>query len=353
MNNPLLIEVIHLFQERFEKDKILGMLLKGKGSFINCYNSFTHRLHGKVDTLGTTTHRMTHRQPNITQLSKDPDCRKLICVPEDKLFVGADGSAIELAILGHYLAPYDKGHFAEAVYSGEKSKGTDIHTINMKRIGTPNRDATKTVSYAITYGAGKAKIGYSVWDRTPFKYTQVEYDLAKENILNRSVYIEGEYLFPLAKSTYVPVNEDLILSAIYGSMIVENFKNNVPGYLDLLRDIENRIIDNRLQGLDGRWLYVRAKHKALNVILQNGGAVYMKYTSRLIWKELAKRFTYGTQWAKILDIHDDLNYEIVPEIKEDVKEIIINAYEQAGKDLGMYRSVKCDPSFGHNQQETH
>nr|DAR34907.1 MAG TPA: DNA POLYMERASE [Caudoviricetes sp.] len=354
MNNPPpLTEVIQLFQERFDKDKTLGMLLKGKGSFINCYNSFTHRLHGRCDTLGANSGRFTHSKPNVSQAPRDPEFRKLISVPSDKLFVDVDAEALELCILGHYLAPYDGGHFAEAVYSGDKAIGTDIHTINMKRIGTPNRDVTKTVTYAMCYGAGKAKIGYGVWDRTPFDYTQLEYDVAKENILNRCIYTEGEYLFPLAKSTYIPMTEDLVLSSIYGSKIVDNFKNNIPGYNDLIVDTERRIIDSRLQALDGRWLFIRAIHKALNSLLQGGGAISMKYVSREAFKQLSKKFVYGRDFAKILDIHDALNYEIIPQIKDEVNEILIQAFKTASDQLNLARPIKGAPAFGHNQQETH
>lgn len=79
--------------------KDLGQLLLGDNSFIKLYNTDTHRLHGKVDSLGTNTHRMSHNSPNITQLSKDPEFRKLMCVPEGKLLVDVDADALSLVHL--------------------------------------------------------------------------------------------------------------------------------------------------------------------------------------------------------------------------------------------------------------
>ncbi|RUT50962.1 hypothetical protein [Campylobacter fetus] len=61
-------EVLNLVQEYLKLGKDLSMLLEGKGSFINCYNPNTHRLHGKVDTLGAGTHRCTHSVPRIWDL---------------------------------------------------------------------------------------------------------------------------------------------------------------------------------------------------------------------------------------------------------------------------------------------
>ena len=74
--------------------KDLGQLLLGDNSLIKLYNPETHRLHGKVDTLGANTMRCTHSNPNITQISKDKEFRELMCVPEGKLLVDVDADAL-------------------------------------------------------------------------------------------------------------------------------------------------------------------------------------------------------------------------------------------------------------------
>ena len=58
-------EVLNLVKDYLKISKDLSMLLEGKGSFINCYNPKTHRIHGKVDTLGAVTGRCTHNSPKI------------------------------------------------------------------------------------------------------------------------------------------------------------------------------------------------------------------------------------------------------------------------------------------------
>ena len=68
--------------------------------------------------------------------------------------VGADLSGIELRMLAHYLARYDKGRYAKILTTG------DIHQTNADRIGITRRQV-KTVTYAFLYGAGNIKLGRS------------------------------------------------------------------------------------------------------------------------------------------------------------------------------------------------
>ena len=56
---------------------------------------------------------------------------------------------VELVMMGHYLGPYDDYQYARAVDSGDKSLGTDIHTMNQKAAGLPTRDAAKTLNVSV------------------------------------------------------------------------------------------------------------------------------------------------------------------------------------------------------------
>lgn len=50
-------EVLYLVQRYLKINKDLSMLHTGDGSFIKHYNPTTHRIHGKIDTLGAGTGR--------------------------------------------------------------------------------------------------------------------------------------------------------------------------------------------------------------------------------------------------------------------------------------------------------
>lgn len=91
----------------------------------------------------------THNSPNITQLPKTREFRELLTVPDDKVLIDVDAGALELVTLGHYLGKFDNYEFAKIVDSGDKSKGTDIHTINQKRVGLATRDLAKTLNVSV------------------------------------------------------------------------------------------------------------------------------------------------------------------------------------------------------------
>lgn len=83
-----------LIQEYFKINKELGLLLNGPKSLINSYNQETHRLHGKVNTLGTNTFRCTHNSPNITQVPRSKEFRELLCTPKNKCLIDVDANAL-------------------------------------------------------------------------------------------------------------------------------------------------------------------------------------------------------------------------------------------------------------------
>lgn len=147
MKNYNLQETLELIADNLKYRKDYGQLYMGANSLIKCYERSTdHRIHGQADTLGANSHRFTHSNPNVTQVPRDENFRKLISCPSNKLFVDIDADQLELVMLGHYLGPYDNYAYAEIVEHGDKSKGTDIHTVNQKLVGLPNRDAAKTLN---------------------------------------------------------------------------------------------------------------------------------------------------------------------------------------------------------------
>lgn len=120
--------------------------LKG---YMDAYNPTTKAIHGRCDALGTNTRRAAHSSPNLGQVNKGEDFRSLFSVPDGWTFVGADASALELKILAHYLYPYDGGAYDRAITSGDKSNGTDVHSMAQKAMGLASRDEAKTATYAI------------------------------------------------------------------------------------------------------------------------------------------------------------------------------------------------------------
>jgi len=119
------------------------------------------RIHGYVNSLGAASSRMTHSSPNVAQVPAayspyGKECRSLFGVRKGYKLVGCDASGLELRMLANYMK--DK-EYSDTVVNGVKEEGTDIHTVNMKAAGLTSRDQSKTMIYALLYGAGDWKLG--------------------------------------------------------------------------------------------------------------------------------------------------------------------------------------------------
>lgn len=141
-----------LLVEYLTIEKRLGQLAEGKEAWLkNCRNG---RIHGRVNTVGAVTRRMTHSKPNVAQVpsienasGKVPygkECRELFRATPGLVLVGVDAEGLELRELAHYMARFDGGAYGRTVVDGKKEDGTDVHTVNQKIVGLNSRSAAKT-----------------------------------------------------------------------------------------------------------------------------------------------------------------------------------------------------------------
>lgn len=126
-------------KELFMVGKRIGQLAEGEEAWMKRVGP-EGRMHGRVNTNGAVTGRMTHSGPNMGQVpaSYSPwgkECRELFTVPPGKLLVGADADALELRDLAGYMARFDKGAYIQTVLSGKKEDGTDMHSVNCRALG--------------------------------------------------------------------------------------------------------------------------------------------------------------------------------------------------------------------------
>ena len=132
-----------LLAERMLIGKRLGQLAEGRQAWLKCVDDETSRIHGRLNTNGAVTGRMTHYSPNMSQVpavrSKyGTQMRALFTVPKGYKIVGCDASGLELRMLAHYLTIHDGGAYAAEVLEG------DVHSHNQRAAGLPTRDAAKT-----------------------------------------------------------------------------------------------------------------------------------------------------------------------------------------------------------------
>ena len=258
------------------------------------------RVRGKVITNGAVTGRMTHHSPNMAQVPScgspyGEDCRDLWIVEKGYKLVGVDASGLELRMLAHYMK--------DDAYIYEVTQG-DIHTANQKAAGLETRSQAKTFIYAFLYGAGAAKIGKVVG-----------------------------------------------AGAREGQKLIDSFLENTPK-LRALREKVARISKSSgsLPGLDGRRLYIRSDHAALNTLLQGAGAIVMKQALVILDERLSK---LGVDYKFVANVHDEWQIEVEEAYADMVGKLGVQAIEQAGRVLKMRCPLTGAYKVGNSWKETH
>lgn len=258
-----------------------------------------NRVHGSVIPNGTITGRMTHRNPNMAQVPNagspyGKECRSCWTVPEGHKLVGIDASGLELRMLAHYMNDPD---YVEEVVNG------DIHTTNQELAGLKTRDQAKTFIYALVYGAGDAKIG----------------SVAGGGIKK-------------------------------GKELKQTFFKNLPSLRSLKDKVQKASERGFLKGLDGRKIYVRSQHAALNTLLQGGGAIVMKKAMCFL-EALIKLNDINAKF--VANIHDEWQIEVPENQAEFVGELGVKAIEQASEYFNMRCPLTGEYKVGDNWYETH
>ena len=114
------------------------------------HNLYEHahgdRLYGTFRQVGTETGRMSSGRPNLQNVPRrDLRVRYVVRAGPGKVLVGADLDNVELRV----LAAYAPGGRLEQAFAD----GADLHQQTADQLGI-ERDAGKTINYAILYGAG-------------------------------------------------------------------------------------------------------------------------------------------------------------------------------------------------------
>jgi DNA polymerase-1 len=285
--------------------KRLGQLAEGQQAWLKLQKNGV--IHGSVNTNGAVTGRCTHSNPNVAQVPSvraeyGSECRELFTVRNGYKLVGCDASGLELRMLAHYMAFYDRGEYAKIVTEG------DVHTVNQQAAGLETRDQAKTFIYALLYGAGDEKIG---------------------NIAGGNAQL--------------------------GQKLKRKFFSSLPALARLQADVQRKVKHGgELIGLDGRILPIRSSHAALNMLLQSAGAVVMKVALIQLFHLLnGLRWQHGREYAFVANIHDEFQAEVVPDKAETFGKLAVESIQHAGKQLKL--NVRLDGEFkiGNNWAETH
>lgn len=317
---------VKAIQEYLVVEKLIGQLAEGTKAWLKLARN--GRIHGSVNTNGAVTGRMTHSDPNVAQVPRvgNPygfECRSLFGASEGNLLVGCDAEGLELRALGHYMARYDGGVFARAVVEGKKEDGTDAHTLNQKALGLRKRDSAKTWIYAYIYGAGPWKLGLIVWE-------------------------------DMDEQTRPPKTDKNLVRL--GKRSIAAIEKNMPALADLSKGVKDAAKKRGyLLGLDGRRLYVRSSHAALNTLLQSAGAVIMKRALVELDEVLQKDhgLVPGRDYEFVANVHDEFQVECQPAHADLIGQSAAAAITSAG----MFFNLRCPMAgayaIGNTWADTH
>lgn len=255
------------------------------------------RVHGYVNPIGAVTNRMTHSSPNCanvpaTGIEYGHECRSCWTVAKGYKLVGMDASGLELRMLAHYMMDEN--------YTNEVLSG-DIHTANMHAAGLKTRDQAKTFIYAFLFGAGDEKIG--------------------------SIVGKGK---------------------MAGRKLKKQFLENTPALAELRERVDKACKKGYLKGIDGRRIYIRSPHAALNSLLQSAGAIVMKKALVL----LDQRAT-NLDYKFVGNIHDEIQVEVREDQAHAFGKLATECMTQAGVELGFRCPLAGEYKVGNNWAETH
>ena len=291
-------DIAKMFLKCLDITKKLGMISEGMNAWLKlCTNA--KRIHHHC-SVATNTHRCAHRKPNLGQVPSEPEYRKLFIPTAGQIMVGADLAGIELRMLAHYLARYDKGRYADILLNG------DIHQVNADKIGISRRDV-KTVTYAFLYGAGDAKIGHSF-----------DSQLSDSNAKRK------------------------------GKEIREAFVSAIDGLAELLAAIKAASEKGFVRSVDGRKIHVDSSHKALNYLLQSGAGVLAKR-----WMVINHENTKELCCSQLAFIHDELQFECDPDHADALSASLVQSAQAAGEYYSLRLPISAEAKQGRDWSEVH
>ena len=294
--------------------KLLGTYVEALPRLIN---PRTGHIHTCFNQAITATGRLSSSDPNLQNIPiRDDDGKEIrkSFVPEPGcLFFSADYSQIELRIMAHLS---QDEHMLDAFRSG-----TDIHAATAAKIWhvpveevTPEqRKKAKQANFGIIYGIST-------------------YGLAQRMNISNS---EARQLIDDYFATFPRVKA--YMDEAIATCREKGYAETIYHRRRYLPDITSR--NATVRGF--------AERNAINAPIQGSEADIIKVAMIHIFKRFA---TEGLRSRMILQVHDELNFSVYPEEREQVERIVIEEMENACR---LSIPLTADAGWGANWLEAH
>ena len=290
-------------------------------TYIDALPTLISPLDGKVHTTYnqtvTATGRLSSTNPNLQNIpirdEEGKEIRKAFIPDEGCLFLSADYSQIELRIMAHLSE--DK-NMIDAFRSGKDihaATAAQVFGIPIDRVTRDMRRKAKTANFGIIYGISV-------------------FGLSEQLHIPRS---EAKDLIDGYFATYPGVRE-------YMEKSIEKARQN--GYVETIFHRKRFLPD-----INSRNAVVRgyAERNAINAPIQGSAADIIK----VAMNRIHKRFQEEKLRSKmIMQVHDELNFNVFPDELGKVKEIVVYEMENAAR---LQVPLIADCGVGNNWLEAH
>lgn len=280
-------------------------------------NPRTGHIHTSFNQALTATGRLSSSDPNLQNIPVRTDdgkeIRKCFIPEEGCLFFSADYSQIELRIMAHLS---EDENMMEAFREGHdihRATAAKIWHVDIDKVTDAQRKKAKQANFGIIYGITT----YGLAQRMDIPNGE-----AKE-------LIEGYFrTFPKVQA-YMEQAKEVARAKGYAETLFHRRR--------YLADINSR--NATVRGF--------AERNAINAPIQGTEADIIKVAMVRIWERFKKE---GIRSKMILQVHDELNFSVFPEEREQVERIVIEEMQNA---YPLNVPLIADAGWGKNWLEAH
>lgn len=307
-------EIVAKILEHRGLKKLLGTYIDALPQLINPQ---TGHIHTSFNQTVTATGRLSSSNPNLQNIpirnEDGKEIRKAFIPDEGCEFFSADYSQIELRIMAHLS---EDPHMIEAFRENQDihaATAAKIYKEKLEDVTREQRSKAKTANFGIIYGISV-------------------FGLAERLNIDRK---EAKELIDGYFENYPHVKE-------YMDKSIQSAREK--GYIETIFRRRRYLPD-----INSRNAVVRgyAERNAINAPIQGSAADIIKVAMARIYRRFREE---GIRSKMILQVHDELNFSVLPEEKEKVQQIVITEMESAYK---MKVPLQADCGWGQNWLEAH
>ena len=280
-------------------------------------NPRTGHIHTSYNQAVTATGRLSSSNPNLQNIpirdENGKEVRKAFIPDEGELFFSADYSQIELRLMAHLSQDKNMVEDFNSGHDIHQATASKIFKVPLEEVTSTMRRKAKTANFGIIYGISA-------------------FGLAERMEVSRG---EARQLIDDYFATYPGVKE-------YMDKSIE--KARQLGYTETLLGRRCQLPD-----INSRNAVVRgyAERNAINAPIQGTAADIIKVAMIRIDKRMREE---GLRSKMILQVHDELNFSVVPEEKEQLQALVINEMQNA---IQLSVPLFADCGWGTNWLEAH